>query len=319
MLSLADVERARVATRPFVRHTPLEYSPDLSRLSGARVYLKLENLQVTGAFKPRGPFNRLQALTPEEKTRGVVAATAGNHGVGLSCAGQRLGIPVHVHIPASADPGKLEKLGYYGATLHFAKSFEAAHWNALRMADADGLVVVSAYNDEWVVASDGVIGLEILDDLPEVDTIVVPVGGGGLAGGIGMAIKSRHPAVALWGVEAAQSPSFNTWMKNGVPGPVRLEDSIAEGLAGFIEPETITWPLVRAYVNRMLTATEEELIEAMRWMVTKHGLIIEASGAAAIAAVLKEPETLRGRRVAVLISGGNISWERFVALLKAPA
>lgn len=317
MVTIDDVRKAREATSGLIRHTPLEHSPDLSRRTGGSVHMKLENLQVTGSFKPRGPFNRLLALRPEERDRGVVAATAGNHGVGLSNAGRYLGIPVHVHIPRTADLDKLEMLQGNGATLHFAESFEEAHWNSLAMAKDRGLVVVSAYNDPYVIASDGVIGLEILDDLPDIDLVVVPLGGGGLAAGIGLAMKATRPAIEVWAVEAANSPTFNTWIQSGETGPVDLQDSIAEGLAGYVEPETITWPLIKANVDQLKTATEAELVDAMRWMVTKHRMIIEPSGAAAVAVVLRAGEGLAGRRAAVLVSGGNIAWERFLGLLDA--
>lgn len=315
MVSLDDVYKAQRTTAGLVRHTPLQHSAGLSRRTGADVFLKLENLQVTGSFKPRGPSNKLQHLTPQERKRGVVAATAGNHGIGLSHAGRRLGVPVHIHIAESADPDKLEMLRDNGAILHFAADFEAAHFSALKMADSDGLTLVSAYSDPHVIASDGVVGLEILDDQPDVDLVIVPVGGGGLAAGISLVMKAGARPIEVWGVEAANSPSFTTWFATGTPARIPLEDSIAEGLAGYIEPETMTWPLLRKNVDRMTVASEQELVEGMQWMVTKQRMIIEPSGAAAIATILREGKRLQGRRVAGVVSGGNIAWERFLRLL----
>ncbi|MEO8293941.1 MAG: pyridoxal-phosphate dependent enzyme [Gemmatimonadota bacterium] len=311
MITIDDVRLARSATRSFLRHTPLEPSPELSRLTGGSVFLKLENQQVTGSFKPRGPFNRLQALTDDEKARGVVAATAGNHGIGLSYAGQRLGVPVHVHIARSADPDKLAMLKRQSAILHFAESFEEAHFNSVRMAREDGLTRVSAYSDPYVIASDGVVGLEILEDHPDIDLIIVPVGGGGLVGGISMAATSIKPGIEVWGVEAARSPTFNTWFRAGETGPVTLDDSIAEGLAGYIEPETLSWPYIKAHVSDMRAASEQELVNGMRWTVTQHRMIIEPSAAAGIAATIKAGTELRHRRIAVVVSGGNVAWDRF--------
>lgn len=318
MVTLDDVNKAQRTTAGLVRHTPLQHAPGLSRQTGAEVFLKLENLQVTGSFKLRGPSNRLPALSPRERERGVVAATAGNHGIGLSQAGQRLGVPVHIHIPESTDAGKLEALHDNGAILHFAADFEAAHFNALRMAEADGLTLVSAYSDPYVIASNGVVGLEILEDEPDIDLAIVPVGGGGLSAGISLVLKSGARPIEVWGVEAANSPTFNTWFRTGTPGRVPIRDSIAEGLAGYIEPETLTWPLVRSHVDRMMVATDQELVDAMRWMVTRHRMIIEPSGAAAIAAVLKQGSQLEGRRVAAVISGGNVAWDRFLRLIGEP-
>lgn len=315
MITLDDVRQAQGVTRPHLRHTPLEPSFELSRLTGAQVFLKLENLQVTGSFKPRGPFNKLPTLTADQRRRGVVAATAGNHGVGLSYAGQRLGVPVHVHIARSADPDKLEMLRRQGATLHFAGSFEESYFNALRMAESDGLTVVSAYSDPYVIASDGVIGLEIHQDLADVDLAVVPVGGGGLVSGISLALRSINPSIRIWGVEAAKSPTFNTWLKTGTPGPVPVEDSIAEGLAGYVEPETLTWPVIKSFVTEMRAVSEEDLVAAMRFMIHHHRMIIEPSGAGAVAAVLAAGPALRGMRVAVVVSGGNVSWDRFRRLV----
>jgi threonine dehydratase len=315
MVSLDDVHSAQRITAGLVRHTPLQHSPALSRVTGAEVFLKLENQQVTGCFKARGPSNRLQHLTSEERKRGVVAATAGNHGIGLSHAGRRLGIPVHIHIANSADPDKLEMLRDNAAVLHFARDFEAAHFEALESADRDGFTLVSAYSDPHVIASNGVVGLEILGDQPDIDLVIVPVGGGGLAAGVGLVMKSGVRPIETWGVEAANSPTFNTWFAHGTPGRVVLKDSIAEGLAGFIEPETITWPLLRKNVDRMTVATEEELVDAMRWMVMKQRMIAEPSGAAAVAAILKEGNRLKGRRVAAVVSGGNVAWNRFLEMV----
>lgn len=319
MVSLDDVLNAQRTTASLVRHTPLQPAPDLSRRTGAEVFLKLENLQVTGSFKARGPSHKLQDLSPAERTRGVVAATAGNHGIGLSHAGRRLGIPVHIHIAESADKDKLQMLRDNGAVLHFAGDFEAAHFNAQRMAECEGLTLVSAYSDPLVIASNGVVGLEILEDEPEVDLVIAPVGGGGLASGISLVMKAGGHPIETWGVEAANSPSFNTWFATGTPARIPLKDSIAEGLAGYIEPETMTWPFLRKHVDRMTVATDDELVEGMRWMVTRQRMIIEPSGAAAIAAILHEGTRLRGRRVVGVISGGNIAWERFLRLLGGAA
>jgi threonine dehydratase len=316
MVSLDDITNARRTTAGLVRHTPLQHAPDLSRRTGADVFLKLENLQVTGSFKARGPSNKLQHLPPAERKRGVVAATAGNHGIGLSHAGRRLGIPVHIHIPESADRDKLEMLQDNGAILHFAADFEAAHFAALQMAESDGLTLVSAYSDPHVIASNGVVGLEILDDQPDIDLVIVPVGGGGLAAGIGLVMKAGARPIEVWGVEAANSPSFNTWFATGMPARVPLKDSIAEGLAGYIEPETLTWPLLRKNVDLMTTVSEQELVEGMRWMVTRQRMIVEPSGVAAIAIVLREGSRLKGRRVAAVVSGGNVAWARFLALVE---
>jgi threonine dehydratase len=316
MLNVEDIEKARDVTRGHIRETPLEPSSAMSEVTGADVYLKLENLQVTGSFKARGSFNRLLAMSVEERKRGVVAATAGNHGVGLSYAGMRLGIPVHVHISEHADPDKLRLLRRHGAVLHFAHSYNEAHINGIAMAKSSGLPFISAYNDPWVVASDGVVGLEILEVLESVDLVIVPVGGGGLLAGIALAAQGRVPGLELWGVEAAVSPTISTWFRERKVVPVEQHDSVADGLAGHVDPDTLTWPIIRDRVTRMTVAGESELINAMRWMVAEHRLIIEPSAASGIAAVLKAGPELKGRRVAVVVSGGNVAWSRFLQLVE---
>lgn len=315
MVTYDDILRAKQAIAPHVRHTPVEHSPALGDRTGATVHLKLENLQMTGSFKPRGPFNRLLAMSREERKKGVVAATAGNHGVGLSYAGMRLDVPVHIHIAEHADQDKLDMLRRHGATLHFASSYDQAHFNGLEMAKASGLPFVSPYNDPWVIAADGVVGLEIMDDLDDVDLVIVPVGGGGLIAGIALAMRQRFSNLEIWGVEAANSPTFNAWFRAREVVPVSLEESIGEGLAGYVDPDTLTWPIIRDHVSQMQVASETELVEAMRWMVTRHRFIVEPSGVAAVAAALHAGQRLRGRRVAVVISGGNVAWARFLRLV----
>ena len=206
-----------------------------------------------------------------------------------------------------------------GAMLHFAADFEEAHFHALRMAEADGRMLVSAYSDPAVIASNGVIGLEILEDQPDIDLVIVPVGGGGLAAGISTVMKYGSRSIEVWGVEAARSPSFTTWVKTGTPDKIPLQDSIAEGLAGYIEPDTVTWPHIQQNVDQMLTVEEAEFVTGMRWMVTQHRTIIEPSAAASLAVLLRENSGVRGRRVAAVISGGNIAWPRFLQLVQPSA
>ena len=314
-LTLTEFQDARVHARPWLRRTPLEHSRSLGQVSGAEAHLKLENLQLTGSFKLRGPLNRLRFLSPAEREQGVVAATVGNHGLGLCHAGGLLEVPVHICLPRSADASKVARLREYGAHLHFTDSFEAAHHLAVELAARDGLTFVSAYSDPAVIAGDGVIGLEVLDDLADPDLLIVPCGGGGLVAGIAFAMKALRPATQVWLVEAATSPTFNTWLRTGTPGPVPLTDSIAEGLAGYVEPETLTWPLIRSHVDRGCTVTDDELTAAMRWMLEEHGFVVEPSGAAAVAVLRRGLPELRGKKVVVVVSGGNVARERFLSLV----
>lgn len=314
-VSMQDILTARTRIRDFVRHTPLERSVELSRRLSGDVYLKMENLQLTGSFKPRGSFNRLQTLSESERLKGVIAPTAGNHGIGLSYAAAQLNIPAHIFLPENADPVKIALLKAQGAKIQFFETIEDARLAARRVAQEEGFTFVSAYNDKAVVAADGTIGLEILSDLPDVEIIVVCVGGGGLASGIGTVMKTVNSNIEVWGVQAANSPTFARWHEAGQTVAVELQPSIAEGLSGYIEPETITFPIFRQVVDRVVTVSEQELVDAMKWMLDHHQHVVEPSGAAAVAALLQNPEHLSGRKVAATITGRNISRSRLMALI----
>lgn len=311
---LARAREARTRTASRLRHTPLEPSPGLSERCGVPVYLKLENLQVTGAFKPRGPLNLLLQLTPEERARGVVAPSGGNHGLGLAWAAAQVGTRAHIFLPEHADPDKLRRLRELGAVLTLCADYGAAHHAALASAVSTGARYVSPYNDPDVIAADGVIALEILEDLPGVRTAIVCLGGGGLVAGIGGVLKATDPGIVVRAVEAAASPTFSTWRRAGVPVPVDIHDTIAEGLGGYVEPETLTWPLVDRDVDAVEAVTDDELVVAMRWLAEQHRMIVEPSGAAAVAALLRKPALAAGPTVAT-VTGGNVGWARFLEMV----
>lgn len=315
---LAAALEARGRTAPYLRHTHLIRSADLCGLTGGEVFLKLENLQVTGAFKSRGPLNLLLQMSKAAPPGGVVAPTGGNHGLGLAWAAKQVGIAATIYLPRSADPDKVRRLRQLGAELIFCEDYEAAHHSAMSAAKTDELLYVSPYSNPAVIASDGVVGLEIPEDCPEPELVVVPVGGGGLISGIGGVLKALVPGVEVAGVEAAASPTFTRWLAAGEPGRVERVETIAEGLGGFVEPDTLTWPHLKRDVDRMEAVTDEEIVAAMRWMVEHHRLIVEPSGAAAVALLLRDPGMARKRRTVAIISGGNIAWKRFLLYLSAP-
>lgn len=199
--------------------------------------------------------------------------------------------------------------------MQFFETIEDARQDALRAAEEEGFTFVSAYNDNAVVAADGTIGLEILSDRPDVEVVVVCVGGGGLAAGIGTVMKAVNPKIEVWGVQAANSPTFARWYEAGETVPVELQPSIAEGLSGYIEPDTITFPIFRQVVDKVVTVSEQELVEAMKWMLDFHQHVVEPSGVAAVAALLQSPERFSGRRVSATVSGRNISRPRLMSLI----
>ncbi|MEU8076065.1 threonine/serine dehydratase [Catellatospora citrea] len=313
-VTLEGILAAHKAIRPYVRRTPLDPSHSLALGSDTEVHLKLECFQVTGSFKPRGAFARLLALDPEQRRKGVVASTAGNHGIGLAYAAQRLGIPVDVYLPYWADRSKVRALEQYNACLTWFESVEHARESAKDHAQKTGKTFVSAYNDTHMIMGGGTIGIEIHEDLPDIDLLVVSVGGGGMAAGAGIALKALAPNAKIWAVQAAKSPKMAQWIKQGHTGSVPLAKTIAEGLAVDMEEDTITYPILRDLIDRFVLLEENEVSHAVRWLLNEHQLLVEPSGAAAVAALLKERPT-GFSRVAAVLTGRNVSGERYSSLI----
>ena len=313
-LTLYDVERARELIHGHVRRTPLERSAPLSERLHSDVHLKLECFQVTGSFKPRGSFCKLLSLPEEVRRRGVIASTAGNHGVGLSYAAQRLHVPADIYLPRWADGSKLRMLEQNGARLTFFESVEEARERAKADAVERQLTFVSAYNDREMIAGGGTVALEIIDDLAEVEEVVICVGGGGLAAGMAVALKARNPAVRICGVQAANSPKMSRWLAARAKVDVPLRPSIAEGLAVNMEDDTITFPLLLETMDEIVEVSEDEIREALVWLFEHHQLAVEPSGAVTVAALLKLGA--RGaRKIAAVISGRNVALDRYRQLL----
>ena len=308
------VDRAAVRIRPYVHHTPLEHSAALSERVGADVHLKLECWQVTGSFKPRISFSKLLTLGPAERGRGVIASTAGGHGIGLAWAARTLGIPARIFLPHSADPGKVRVMRRLGAALTPFDTVEAARVAARAEAERGGLTFVSAYNDPAIIAGGGTVGREVALDLPEVATLVTGVGGGGIISGSAIAIRARNPSLTVWGVQPETSAVLAHWLEAGRPVDVDARPSIADGLGAVIERDSITWPLVRRHVDRMLLVSEAEIRAAMAWALEEHQLVLEPSAAAPIAALLREGAGLPGP-VVVILTGRNVSRDRFLELI----
>lgn len=310
---VAAAREVAAHTAAHLRRTAAEHSPAASRASGATVWLKHEQQQTTGSFKPRGSLAKLIRMTDAEREHGLVAPTAGNHGIGLAYAASRLGATARIYLPADVDPAKLTTLADLGAEVTTFPDIEAARLAALDAAAAHGWAYCSAYNDVDMVVGAATLGLEIAVDLPDLDVLLVPIGGGGLAAGTAAALADRDTEV--WAVATAASPTWLRWHESRSPGPVHLEDSIAEGLSGPIEPETITFPLVRDLVPRVLSVEDDQITAAMAWLADHHQQIVEPSGAAALAAALAAPAELAGARVGVLLTGRNIGLPRYLDLV----
>lgn len=315
MVDIQSIWAASARISPFIRRTPLEYSRVLSELTEAEVFLKMECWQHTGSFKPRGAFNCLQLLSDGQKRQGVVAPTAGNHGIGLAYAARMLGIPAHIFLPETTDPMKLAVLQSLHAELSMFPDIETARLEALQAAESKHWQFISAYNEEGMIAGGGTIGLEILQDFSEVDVVIACVGGGGLIAGIATVVKANNPAIEIWGAQAEQSPTFVRWFDARQVVPVDVKSSIAPGLSGTIEPDTITFPIIRDSVDTMTGLREDELVEGMRLMAEHHQQIVEPSGIAAVSAVLRHASTLAHKKVAVVVTGRNISFDEFRSLV----
>ena len=303
-IALNDVLAARAAIAGAVIRTPCLMSQTLSALTGAEVWIKFENLQFTAAYKERGALNKLLTLTPEQRARGVIAASAGNHAQGLAYHAARLGIPATIVMPRFTPIVKVKQTEGHGAhvVLHGEK-FEEASAEAYRLADARGYVFVHPFDDPAVMAGQGTVALEMLEDAPGLDTLIVPVGGGGLISGMATVAKAQAQPIEVVGVQAQLYPSM--W------GAVRGEsvacdgDTLAEGIA-VKTPGVLTLQVVRALVDEILLVSERDLEHAVAMLLTIEKTVAEGAGAAGLAALLAHPRRFRGCKVGLVLCGGNI-------------
>jgi threonine dehydratase len=305
-VTIEDLELARERLAGIVKPTPLIHSATLSQMIGAEVYLKPENLQKTGSFKIRGAYNRVATLSLAEAARGVVAASAGNHGQALASAASRAGVRATIVMPTTAAIAKIDATRSYGQTVELAGiDYLEAHRTAEEISARTGALFVDAYDDPFVIAGQGTVGLEIADELAP-DFVLVPVGGGGLLAGIALALAARAPRAKLVGVEAAGSAQLSLSLSQGVPSTVPTAvDTIADGLAtGRVG--RLPFEIVRTRLDRVVTVDDFEIGEAVLLMLERMKLLAEGAGAAALAGALKLGGAIAGRRVVIVVSGGNI-------------
>ena len=319
-MTLNDVLRARKRIAPYVRRTPLVASTWLSDLSGGRVSLKLESLQRANSFKSRGAFNaviaRLERSSGSLARQPLVTASAGNHGRGLAEAAETFGLPLVVFTPADAPATKLDAIRRHGAELRaIGHDYDHAERLAKAFAVETGAGFISPYSDEDVVAGAATVALEIVEEAPDTDLFVVPIGGGGLISGIGLAAKSISPRCEVIGVEAEASHAFQTSVAAGHLVEIVAGPTLADGLGGNPDPETITFAYIQRLVDRIVTVSERDLGDAIAGLVQAEHVIAEGAGAAAPAAILGRRIDVRDRRVAVIVSGSNIDRARLAKLL----
>jgi len=313
---LARIPEARQAIEGAVYRTPLEPSPWLSEISGATVFLKEEYWQPTGSFKVRGATAAVAHLTAEQRERGVVTASAGNHGLGLAYAASRLGVQATIVTPDNASPAKISALQRFPVRLLTGgPSYDDAERRALQLADESGAVFVSPYNDPWVVAGQGTIGVELLEDVPDLTTVLVPVGGGGLISGIGTWLKAVRPSIRVVGVQSSASPAMEQALAAGRLVEIPILPTIADGLAANIQPGSITFPLAQKAVDEMVLVSEEEIAETIAATFQEIHVALEGSAVVGIAALRTGKLPDKEGKIAVVVTGRNIAAERLCGIL----
>ena len=304
LLSLADVRAAAERIAGKVVHTPTLHSRTLSQIAGCDIWIKFENLQFTAAYKERGALNALMLLTDEQRARGVIAASAGNHAQGLSYHGRSLGVPVTIVMPRTTPMVKVMQTEQVGGTVVLeGETFDEAYAHARRLEQELGLAFVHPFDEPAVAAGQGTVALEMLTDVPEIDTLVIPVGGGGLATGMGTAARGLNPEIRLVGVEAELFPSMFNLLR-GTQYPIG-GDTLAEGIAVFV-PGQFTSKVLGSLLDDFLLVSESEMESALALLLQIEKTVVEGAGAAGLAAVLANREKFAGRKVGIVLSGGNI-------------
>lgn len=314
--ALEDVQAAAARIAGVAIRTPLLRSDALDDVTGAKVWMKAECLQRTGSFKFRGAWNRLSALTPDERREGVVAFSSGNHAQGVALAAKLLGIRATIVMPSDAPRIKAEATRGHGAEIvSYDRLSERREVIAAKIAAERGGVIVPSYDDPWIVAGQGTAGLEIAEDLPGVTTVLVPVGGGGLSAGVSAAVKQLVPTARVVGVEPAGAPKLTKAREAGEPVALSHTESIADGLLA-VRIGTTTFAHHQAFIDQVVTVDDHHMIAAMRLLIDRAKVVAEPSGAITVAALMAGAVTLEpGERAVCVLSGGNIEWDGLRELL----
>ncbi|MBR0400218.1 MAG: threonine ammonia-lyase [Mogibacterium sp.] len=303
-LSLDRIYQAAYVLKDVARKTDLIYSPHFSKKN--QVYLKTENLQATGSFKLRGAYFKISQLSEEDRAAGIVACSAGNHAQGVALAAERMGIKSTICMPDGAPISKVEATKSYGAEVCLVKgAYDDAYAYACRLQEENHATFIHPFNDPDVIAGQGTIGLEILDQLSEVDAIVVPVGGGGLVSGVAYAVKHLNPSIKVYGVQASEAASMADSLKYDEQVTLNTVNTFADGIA-VKQPGDLTFSLIKKYVDEVVTVSEDEIAAAILALIEKQKLIAEGAGAVSVAAVMFDKIPVEGRNVVCLVSGGNI-------------
>ncbi|NCU17428.1 threonine ammonia-lyase [Pallidibacillus pasinlerensis] len=301
-----EISIARERMKGIVHITPLDYSKTFSTLSQNDVFLKLENMQKTGSFKVRGAYNKVFSLSDEELKKGVIAASAGNHAQGVAYASQNLNVPCTIVMPKGAPISKVQAtMGYGAKVVQKGKNFDESLAYAIQLQEETKATFIHAFDDEAIIAGQGTVGLEIVEQLPDVDAIIVPIGGGGLIAGIALAVKEKNPNVKIYGVQAKACPSMKKSIINNKPIAVEAAPTMADGIA-VGKPGTLTFDIVHKYVEDILLVDEMEIARTMLMLLERNKLMVEGSGAASLAALLYNKIPLTNKKIVPVLSGGNV-------------
>lgn len=306
MISFVDLEEARERIKAQIYLSPLPYSETISRMTGNRVFFKLDNLQMTGSFKERGALNRLLTLADDEIQRGVIAASAGNHGMALAFHAQRLNVAATIVMPLFAPLVKVSRVRQYGARgMLYGDDYDSALAEAQRLSRENGLTFISAFNDPAVIAGQGTIGLEIYEQNPDLDAVIVPVGGGGLIAGVALALKTLRPKIRVIGVQSEAIPSMKAALTLGAPTQLPPAVTMADGIAVRCVGEA-PFALVKEFVDDIVTVNEGEIANAVLLLLEIEKTVAEGAAAVPLAALVNKKVGLNGKNVALIVSGGNI-------------
>ena len=304
MLTLDKVYHAKYVLKNVIRETDVIYAPKINTES--EIYLKTENLQITGSFKVRGAYYRMSCLSDDEKAKGVIACSAGNHAQGVALAAAKNGIKSIICLPDGAPISKVEATKSYGAEICLVKGvYDDAYAEALRLKDEHGYTFIHPFDDEDVIAGQGTIGLELLEQIPDIDAVIVPIGGGGLISGVAYAIKSLDPKIKVYGVQAAGAPSMYNSIRDKKIERLETVSTIADGIA-VKEPGENTFRIISDYVDDIVTVTDDEISAAILALMEQQKLVTEGAGAVSVAAAMFNKVPIKGKKAVCLLSGGNI-------------
>ncbi len=311
-----EYRKARKRIRKFIRRTPLEQSFYLSEIIKSRVFLKLENIQITGSFKLRGALNKILSLNEEQKKRGIVTASSGNHGAAVAYIAKKLGINATLFLPSYAPGAKIEALKSFGPEIRiFGDDCLESEMAAKKEASARKASYISPYNDGHIIAGQGTIGMELLEQIPEMDTVIIPVGGGGLLSGIAGYLKNKIPEIEIIGVQPENSPVMAESVKAGKIIKMESKPTLSDGTAGGIEKDSITYDLCKKYADKFVLVSEKEIAKALKLFIEKEHYLIEGAAALTVAALIKESEKFRNKNIGLIISGSKIDTAQLKKIL----